>query len=50
MLTKEKLKIFGPAMVILIVGFVVAFQFVVPVPPRNIIFASPFGVDVRKRR
>jgi len=34
--TKEKLKIFGPAMVIAIVGFVVAYQFVAPAPPRNI--------------
>ena len=34
--TKEKLKIFGPAIVIAIVGFVVAYQFVAPAPPRNI--------------
>jgi hypothetical protein len=34
--TKEKLKIFGPAMVIAIVGFVVAYQFVAPAPPRRI--------------
>ena len=34
--TKEKLKIFGPAMVIAFVGFVVAYQFVAPAPPRNI--------------
>ena len=42
---KEKLKIFGPAMVITIVGFVVAFQFVAPAPPRNIIIGtgSPKG-------
>ena len=33
---KEKLKIFGPAMVIAIVGFVVAYQFVAPAPPRRI--------------
>ena len=43
--TKEKLKIFGPAMVIAIVGFVVAYQFVTPAPPRNIIIGtgSPEG-------
>jgi hypothetical protein len=29
---------------------VAAFLFVVPVPLRNIIFATQFGVDVRKRR
>ncbi len=42
---KEKLKIFGPAMVIAIVGFVVAYQFVTPAPPRNIIIGtgSPEG-------
>ena len=34
--TIEKFKIFGPAMVIAIVGFVVAYQFVAPAPPRNI--------------
>jgi uncharacterized protein len=34
--TKEKLKIFGPATVIAIVGFMVAYQFVAPAPPRNI--------------
>ncbi|MGB2690301.1 MAG: hypothetical protein WBC36_15065, partial [Desulfobacterales bacterium] len=33
---KEKLKIFGPATVIAIVGFMVAYQFVTPAPPRNI--------------
>jgi len=33
---KEKLKIFGPAMVIAIVGFVAAYQFVAPAPPWNI--------------
>lgn len=34
--TKEKLKIFGPAIVIAILGFAVAYQFVAPAPPRNI--------------
>jgi len=33
---KEKLKIFGPATVIAIVGFMVAYQFVAPAPPRKI--------------
>jgi len=33
---KEKLKIFGPATVIAIVGFLVAYQFVAPAPPRKI--------------
>ena len=43
--TKEKLKIFGPAMVIVIVGFLVAYQFVAPAPPRKIIIGtgSPKG-------
>ena len=34
--TKEKLKIFGPASVLAIVGFLVAYQFVAPAPPRKI--------------
>ena len=34
--TKEKLRIFGPATVMAIVGFLVAYQFVAPAPPRNI--------------
>ncbi|HSQ86925.1 MAG TPA: TAXI family TRAP transporter solute-binding subunit [Desulfobacterales bacterium] len=34
--TKEKLKIFTPAIIIVIVGFVVAYQFVAPAPPRKI--------------
>jgi len=34
--TKEKLKIFGPAILLTIVGFVVAYQFVAPAPPRTI--------------
>jgi hypothetical protein len=33
---KEKLKIFGPTMVIAIVGFVEVCQLVVPATPRNI--------------
>ena len=45
---KEKLKIFGPAMVIVIVGFLVTYQFVAPAPPRNIIIGtgSPKGTNV----
>jgi hypothetical protein len=48
--TKEKLKIFGPAMVIAIFGFMVAYQFVTPAPPRNISIATGFpkGADVGK--
>ncbi|MBU0768350.1 MAG: hypothetical protein KJ687_04580 [Proteobacteria bacterium] len=48
--TKEKLKIFGPAMVIAIVGFVVAYQFVAPASPRNILIGtgSPKGANVAK--
>jgi uncharacterized protein len=43
--TKEKLKIFGPAMVIAIVGILVAYQFVTPAPPRHIVIGtgSPKG-------
>ena len=42
---KEKAKIFGPAVVIAIVGFLVAYQFVTPAPPRHIIIGtgSPKG-------
>ena len=47
---KEKLKIFGPAMVIAIVGFVVAYQFIAPAPPLNILIGtgSPKGTNVAK--
>ena len=47
---KEKLKIFGPATVIAIVGFLVTYQFVSPAPPRNIIIGngSPKGANVGK--
>lgn len=34
--TKEKIKIFGPTLLLLIVGFVFAYQFVAPAPPRSI--------------
>jgi hypothetical protein len=37
---KEKLKIFGPAMVIAIIGILVAYQFVAPAHPRKIIIKS----------
>jgi TRAP transporter TAXI family solute receptor len=42
---KEKAKIFGPAVVIAIVGFLVAYQFVTPAPPRHIVIGtgSPKG-------
>lgn len=33
---KEKLKIFGPAIVITIIAFVATYQFVAPAPPRHI--------------
>lgn len=41
----ERLKIFGPATLITIIGFVVAWQFVSPAPPRTITMAtgSPEG-------
>lgn len=41
----EKLKIFGPAILITIIGFVVAYQYVTPAPPRTLIMAtgSPTG-------
>ncbi len=41
----EKAKIFGPAVVIAIVGFLVAYQFVTPAPPRHIVIGtgSPKG-------
>jgi TRAP transporter TAXI family solute receptor len=43
--TKEKLKIFTPAMIVVLVGFVVAYQFVAPAPPRKISIGtgSPSG-------
>ena len=43
--TKEKLKIFTPAMIVVLIGFVVAYQFVAPAPPRKIIIGtgSPKG-------
>jgi len=43
--TKEKLKIFGPATVIAIIGFLVTYQFVAPAPPRNVVIGtgSPKG-------
>ena len=43
--TKEKLIIFGPAILITIIGFVIAYQYVAPAPPRTLIMAtgSPTG-------
>ena len=43
--TGEKMKVFGPAVVITIIGFVVAYHFVAPAPPRTITMAtgSPTG-------
>jgi TRAP transporter TAXI family solute receptor len=43
--TKEKLKIFTPAIIIVLVGFVAAYQFVAPAPPRKISIGtgSPSG-------
>jgi TRAP transporter TAXI family solute receptor len=43
--TDEKMKIFGPAIVITIIGFFVAYHFVAPAPPRTITMAtgSPTG-------
>ena len=34
--TKDKLKIYGPALLVTIIGVVVAYQFVSPAPPRRI--------------
>ena len=47
---KEELKIFGPAMVIAIVGFVVAYQFIAPAAPWNISVdtGSPKGANAAK--
>jgi uncharacterized protein len=43
--TKEKIKIFWPTILVLIVGFVLAYQFVAPAPPRSITIGtgSPGG-------
>jgi TRAP transporter TAXI family solute receptor len=38
--TKEKLKIFGPGIVVTIIAFVVAYQFVAPAPSRRISMGS----------
>ena len=37
---RDMLMIFGPALLIAVVGFVVAFQFVRPLPPRRIVMAT----------
>jgi TRAP transporter TAXI family solute receptor len=43
--TKEKVKIFGPTILILLVGFLLAYQFVEPAPPQSITIGtgSPGG-------
>ena len=43
--SREKLKIFGPAILVTIIGFVIAYQYVAPAPPRTLIMAtgSPEG-------
>ena len=38
--TGEKIKIFGPAVLITIIGFLVAYQFVAPAPPRTLTMAT----------
>ncbi|MBN2429768.1 MAG: TAXI family TRAP transporter solute-binding subunit [Deltaproteobacteria bacterium] len=42
---RERLQFFGPAIVLTLIGFVVAFQFMQPAPPRQIVIAtgSPSG-------
>ena len=34
--TREKIKIFGPTVLVLIFGFILAYQFVAPAPPRSL--------------
>jgi TRAP transporter TAXI family solute receptor len=43
--SREKLKVFGPAILITIIGFVIAWQYVAPAPPRSLTMAtgSPEG-------
>jgi TRAP transporter TAXI family solute receptor len=43
--TRERLKFFAPAIVIMMIGFVIAFQFVDPAPPMKIVMGtgSPQG-------
>lgn len=36
----EKLKIFGPAILVAIIGFVIAWQYVAPAPPRTLTMAT----------
>lgn len=40
MINKEYLKIFGPALLVAIIGFGVAYQFVEPAPPHRIIMST----------
>ena len=43
--TREKIKIFGPTVLVLIFGFILAYQFVAPAPPRSLTIGtgSPEG-------
>ena len=38
--TKERFRIFGPAVLVTLVGFVVAYQFVKPAPPKEVTIAT----------
>ncbi len=40
MINKEQLKIFGPAFLVAIIGFWIAYQFVAPAPPDNIVIST----------
>ena len=54
--SRESLKIFGPAIIITLIGFVVVYQFVDPAPPKRIAIATgspsgayyPFGQQYRE--
>jgi TRAP-type uncharacterized transport system substrate-binding protein len=38
--TRERARIFGPAIFAVIVGFIIVFQFVEPAPPNQIVIAT----------
>lgn len=38
--TRERIKIFGPTVVVLIFGFILAYQFVAPAPPRSLTIST----------
>jgi len=42
---KEYIKTFGPAIVLVIIGFIITYQFVSPAPPKHLVIAtgSPEG-------